>query len=61
MREQLELGYVFGGLATFGQRPFLTDPDQLDAWRPDVAVVGAPYDVSTTNRPGGMAMRMESN
>ena len=52
MHEQLELGYVFGGLTTFGQRPLLTDPEQLDAWRPDVAVVGAPFDVSTTNRPG---------
>ncbi len=52
MHEQLELGYVFGGLATFGQRPFLTDPDQLDAWKPDVAIVGAPFDVATTNRPG---------
>jgi agmatinase len=52
MQEQLELGYVFGGLTTFGQRPLLTDPEQLDEWRPDVAVVGAPFDISTTNRPG---------
>jgi agmatinase len=52
MREQLELGYVFGGLATFAQRPFLADPEQLDAWRPDVAVVGAPFDIATTNRAG---------
>ena len=52
MHEQLELGYVFGGLATFGQRPFLTDPDQLDEWQPDVAIVGAPFDIATTNRPG---------
>jgi agmatinase len=52
MHEQLELGYVFGGLATFGQRPFLTDPEQLDAWQPDVAIVGAPFDLATTNRPG---------
>ena len=52
MQEQLDLGYVFGGLSTFGQRPLLTDPEQLDAWQPDVAVVGAPFDISTTNRPG---------
>jgi agmatinase len=51
-REQLELGYVFGGLATFGQRPFLTDPEQLDEWQPDVAIVGAPFDIATTNRAG---------
>jgi agmatinase len=52
MREQLDLGYVFGGIRTFGQRPFLTDPEQLDAWQPDVAIVGAPFDIATTNRPG---------
>ena len=52
MREQLDLGYVFGGLSTFGQRPFLTDAEQLDEWRPDVAIVGAPFDLATTNRPG---------
>jgi agmatinase len=52
MQEQLELGYVFGGLSTFGQRPLVTDPEQLDAWQPDVAIVGAPFDISTTNRPG---------
>ena len=50
LREQLDLPHA--GLATFGQRPFLTEPEQLDAWQPDVAVVGAPFDVSTTNRPG---------
>jgi agmatinase len=50
MRGQLERGH--GGLSTFGRRPFLTEPEQLDAWQPDVAVVGAPFDVSTTNRPG---------
>ncbi|MFM8857878.1 MAG: arginase family protein, partial [Actinomycetota bacterium] len=52
MREQLELGYVFGGLPTFGQRPFLPDAELLDEWQPHVAIVGAPYDNSTTNRPG---------
>lgn len=52
MREQLELGYVFGGLSTFGQRPFLPDPEMLDEWRPHVAIVGAPFDIATTNRPG---------
>ena len=50
MREQLELGY--SGLASFAGRPFLTEPEQLDSWQPDVAIVGAPFDVSTTNRPG---------
>jgi agmatinase len=52
MRAQLDQGYGPGGLATFGQRPLLTEPEQLDSWRPDVAVVGAPFDLATTNRPG---------
>lgn len=51
-REQLDLGYAFGGLSTFGQRPFLADAEQLDSWRPDVAIVGAPFDLTTSNRPG---------
>ena len=50
MAEQLDLPY--SGLATFGHRPFLTEVEQLDSWQPDVAIVGAPFDVATTNRPG---------
>jgi len=49
--EQLS-GPSFQGPATFAQRPLLTEPEQLDAWQPDVAVVGAPWDDGTTNRPG---------
>ena len=51
-RQQLEQGYVFGSVLTFGQRPLVTEEAQLDAWRPDVAVLGAPFDLGTTNRPG---------
>src|SRR4029453_7937535 len=40
LREQLDLPHA--GLVTFGQRPFLSEPEQLDTWRPDVAIVGAP-------------------
>jgi agmatinase len=40
------------GPATFGMRPLLTEPAQLDEWQPDVAIVGCPWDDSTTNRPG---------
>ena len=50
LRKQLDLPHA--GLATFGHRPFLTEPEQLDSWQPDVAIVGAPFDISTTNRPG---------
>jgi agmatinase len=49
---QGQIDLPWGGLATFGHRPFLSEPEQLDAWQPDVAVVGAPFDLSTTNRPG---------
>ena len=50
LRKQLDLPHA--GLVTFGHRPFLTEPEQLDSWQPDVAIVGAPFDISTTNRPG---------
>ncbi|MFN6121273.1 MAG: agmatinase [Actinomycetes bacterium] len=52
MREQLELGYVFGSVLTFAQRPLVTEVQQLADWQADVAVLGAPFDLGTTNRPG---------
>ena len=51
-RDQLDLGYVFGSVLTFAQRPLITEPAQLAAWQADVAVLGAPFDLGTTNRPG---------
>jgi agmatinase len=51
MRSQLD-GPSFQGMCTFAQRPLLTEPSDLDRWQPDVAVVGAPWDDSTTHRPG---------
>ena len=51
-QEQLDQGYAFGSVMTFAQRPLLTAPEQLDSWQPDVAIVGAPFDLGTTNRPG---------
>jgi agmatinase len=51
MRSQLD-SPAFHGLATFGSQPFVTEPSQLDAIKPHIAVVGAPWDDSTTNRPG---------
>jgi agmatinase len=50
MQDQLDLAHA--GLVSFAHRPFLTEPEQLDSWQPDVAIVGAPFDISTTNRPG---------
>jgi agmatinase len=51
-QQQLDQGYAFGSVMTFAQRPLLTAPEQLDSWQPDVAVVGAPFDLGTSNRPG---------
>ncbi len=51
MRRQLE-GHSYEGPATFAHCPLLTEPEELERWQPDVAVVGAPWDDSTTNRPG---------
>lgn len=51
-QEQLDQGYAFGSVLTFGLRPLLTNTTQLEEWQPDVAVIGAPFDLGTTNRPG---------
>jgi guanidinobutyrase len=37
----------FGGIATFMRLPGVSTPDRLD-----VAVVGVPFDIGTSNRPG---------
>lgn len=50
--QQLEQGYYWGSTRTFAQRPQLHSPGDLDAWQPDVALLGAPFDLGTTNRPG---------
>lgn len=51
LRAQLD-AQSYLGPATFGMRPMLSEPEQLDQWQPDVAIVGAPWDDNTTNRPG---------
>jgi agmatinase len=51
-QQQLDQGYNFGSVLTFAQQPLLTCTAQLDDWQPDVAMVGAPFDLGTTNRPG---------
>lgn len=51
MRYQLEAaGYQ--GLATFAHRPLALSPQELDEWKPAVAIVGAPWDGSSSHRPG---------
>ncbi len=39
-------------LRTFAQRPMVVDLEALRRWQPDVAIIGAPYDLAVTNRPG---------
>lgn len=40
------------GLPTFQKLPSVTDVEALRARRPDVAIVGAPFDDAVTHRPG---------
>ena len=51
LQEQLDAP-SYQGMLSFGKFPYLTEPEQLDAFKPDVAIVGAPYDDNTSNRPG---------
>ena len=44
--------YSYEGIATFAQCPYAADVAALEAAKPDVAIVGAPFDISTTHRPG---------
>jgi len=40
------------GLPSFQKLPWITDATELAQRRPDVAIVGAPYDDSVSHRPG---------
>jgi agmatinase len=42
----------YEGLATFCGLPWVSDPAELARRRPRLAVVGAPFDIATTHRPG---------
>jgi agmatinase len=56
---------AFVGIPTFLKLPFIAGVDQLVAERPDVVIVGAPFDMAVTNRPGARygprAIRAASN
>ena len=45
-------GPQYLGPATFMKVRSLSEPEQLDETRPNVAIVGAPWDDGTTYRPG---------
>ncbi len=56
---------AFVGIPTFLKLPWVQTPEQLAAERPDVVIVGAPFDMGVTNRPGARfgprAIRQASN
>jgi len=43
---------AYAGISTFLHLPWVEDPSVLKELRPDVAVVGAPFDVAVPHRPG---------
>ncbi len=43
---------AYVGLPSFQKLPWVTDAGELARRRPDVAIVGAPYDDSVSHRPG---------
>jgi agmatinase len=56
---------AFVGIPTFLKLPLIASSQQLSAERPDVAILGAPFDMGVTNRPGARygprAIRAASN
>ncbi|GAC1338561.1 MAG: agmatinase [Candidatus Dormibacteria bacterium] len=51
LRAQLDGPYYLGP-TTFMKRPALSETDELDRVRPDVAILGAPWDDGVSYRPG---------
>lgn len=43
---------AFADISTFLHLPWVHEPAQIAQLRPDIAIVGAPFDVAVTNRPG---------
>src|SRR5688572_8686770 len=56
---------AFVGIPTFLKLPLIADANQLVAERPDVVILGAPFDMGVVNRPGARfgprAIRAASN
>jgi agmatinase len=50
--ERYDDGPAYLGPTTFCRVPQLTSTDQLDEVRPDIAIIGAPWDGGVTYRPG---------
>jgi agmatinase len=64
LRRQME-GPSYLGPTSFAKVVQLSEPEELDRWKPDFAIVGAPWDDSTTFRPGARfgprAVRVANN
>ena len=43
---------MYVGMPTFSKLPYVPDPADLERRRPDVAIVGAPFDDAVSHRPG---------
>ena len=56
---------AFAGIPTFLKLPYIASHEQLIEERPDAVILGAPFDMGTTNRPGARygprAIRAASN
>jgi agmatinase len=56
---------AFVGIPTFLKLPYVASAEQLASERPDVVIVGAPFDMGVVNRPGARygprAIRQASN
>jgi agmatinase len=50
--EAERLQYAIGAIPSFLQQPHALSEADLDRWRPDVAILGAPFDLGVSNRPG---------
>ena len=55
----------YAGIPTFLKLPYIATLEMLKAEEPDVVILGAPFDMGTTNRPGARygprAIRAASN
>lgn len=52
LTEAERLQYAIGAIPSFLQQPYALTEADLDRWRPDVAILGAPFDLGVSNRPG---------
>jgi agmatinase len=63
--ERMPADPAFVGIPTFLKLPYVATTEQLASERPDVAIIGAPFDMGVVNRPGARfgprAIRQASN